>query len=97
MNRHWQRFADEMEIKSSLVFRTVESVIKNVLGEISSVKEEIEKQSLPESGRTFLDKLASHIRKSAERALRLQTYPESGNLEMDMGIPPEEEERLGPA
>ena len=97
MNRHWQRFADEMEIKSSLVFRTVESVIKNVLGEISSVKEEIEKQSLPESGRTFLDKLASHIRKSAERALRLQTYPESGNLEMDMGIPPEGEERLGPA
>ena len=92
MKRHWQRFVDEMDIKSSLVFRTVEGVIKNVLGEIPSVKEEIEKLTLSESERIFLEKLTRHVGKSAERALRLQTHPESGNLEMDMGLPPEEEE-----
>jgi len=100
MGRHWKRFANEMEIKSSLVFRTVESVIKSVLMEVPSVKEEIEKQAISESERAFLDQLTRHIGKSAERALRFQIHPESGNLEMNMGIPTEEEdedEGLGPS
>lgn len=72
MHRHWKRFSEEMEIKSSLVFRTVETVIKNVQKEIPSVKEGIEELSLSTSERTFLDKLTRHIEKSATKANHLQ-------------------------
>jgi serine/threonine-protein kinase HipA len=95
MKSHWQRFSEEMGIKSSLVFRTVETVIERVIAEIPSVKEEIEVLSLSESERLFLDKLTRHIEKSATRAHHLQVNTESGNLGMVTGIPPEEEEELG--
>jgi serine/threonine-protein kinase HipA len=72
MNRYWKRFSEDMKIKSSLVFRTIENVIGNVQKEIAPVKEEIEKLPLSESERTFLDKLTRHIEKSATRAKRLQ-------------------------
>ena len=75
-NRHWKKFSEEMGIKSSLVFRTVENVIRNMKKEISSVTEELTALSLSESERTFLDKLARHIEKSTERALELKTNPE---------------------
>ena len=92
MHRHWKTFSDEMEIKSSLVFRTVNAVIRNVIKEIPSVKEKLEELSLSESERTFLDKLARHIEKSATRT-NLQIAPESINFEMDMGFPSEAEDK----
>jgi serine/threonine-protein kinase HipA len=92
MNRHWKRFSEEMEIKSSLVFRTIGTVIGNVQKEIPSVKKEIEGLSISESERTFLDKLTRHIEKSATRAHLLQINPEGSISEMDMGLPPGEED-----
>ncbi len=92
MYRHWKRFSDEMGIKSSLVFRTVETVIRTVRKEIPSVKEELEALALSEPERAFLDKLTRHIGKSATQSDLLQLNPESRNFEMDMGIPPEEDE-----
>ena len=71
MYRHWERFSDETGIKSSLVFRTVETVLKNVIKEIPASKEEIQKLALSESERTFLDKLTHHIEKIATRSIHL--------------------------
>ncbi|OOH73977.1 type II toxin-antitoxin system HipA family toxin [Leptospirillum ferriphilum] len=78
MNRHWKRFSEEMEIKSSLVFRTIENVIGKIQKEIPSVKEGLEKLALSDSEKTFLDQLAHHIEKSATRAHRLQINPKNG-------------------
>ena len=92
MYRHWERFSNEMGIKSSLVFRTVKTVIRTVRKEIPSGKEELEALALSEPERAFLDKLTRHIGKSATQSDLLQLSPESRNLEMDMGIRPGEDE-----
>ncbi len=84
MNRHWHRFSEDMKIKNSLVFRTIENVIGNVLKEIPSVKEEIEKLALSESERSFLDKLTRHIEKSAIRSRRLQSSSQGSISETDI-------------
>lgn len=81
-NRHWKRFAEEMNIKSSLVCRTVESVIEKVRKEIPSVKEEIETLPLSKSEKSFLDQLVSHIEKNSTRAHRLQVNSEREKTDM---------------
>jgi len=99
MSRHWKRFADEMEIKSPLVFRTIENIIGKVQKELPSVKLEIENLALSESERTFLDKLTRHIEKSATMANRLQIATKGRTSERDRELPHEEEEEkiIGPS